>query len=111
MPQLRVLAADLAKLGRAWTATRAQSTKPTTIREEIEKFTEKELPQIRPLYLDVQATTPMDPRVVDAMLPYMINDFGNPHSRTHAYGWESEAAVERARKQVKYVSNFWVFYF
>jgi kynureninase len=54
----------------------------------------------RPLYLDVQATTPMDPRVVDAMLPYMLNDFGNPHSRTHAYGWESEKAVEHARDQV-----------
>jgi cysteine desulfurase len=37
---------------------------------------------------------------VDAMLPYMINDFGNPHSRTHAYGWESEKAVEKAREQV-----------
>jgi len=54
----------------------------------------------RPLYLDVQATTPMDPRVVDAMLPYQLNDFGNPHSRTHAYGWESEKAVDKARQQV-----------
>uniref|UniRef100_A0A0N4ZVA4 cysteine desulfurase n=1 Tax=Parastrongyloides trichosuri TaxID=131310 RepID=A0A0N4ZVA4_PARTI len=53
-----------------------------------------------PLYFDVQATTPMDPRVVDAMLPYMINSFGNPHSRTHLYGWESEKAVEVAREQV-----------
>ncbi|KAL3105538.1 hypothetical protein niasHT_026972 [Heterodera trifolii] len=54
----------------------------------------------RPLYMDVQATTPMDPRVVDAMLPYQLNDFGNPHSRTHAYGWETEKAVEHARQQV-----------
>jgi cysteine desulfurase len=54
----------------------------------------------RPLYLDVQATTPMDPRVVDAMLPYMLNDYGNPHSRTHAYGWETEKAVERAREKI-----------
>ncbi|XP_055376379.1 cysteine desulfurase, mitochondrial-like [Condylostylus longicornis] len=54
----------------------------------------------RPLYLDAQATTPMDPRVLDAMLPYMLNLFGNPHSRTHAYGWETEKAVEDARKQV-----------
>lgn len=42
----------------------------------------------------------MDPRVVDAMLPYQLNDFGNPHSRTHSYGWETEKAVERAREQV-----------
>ncbi|XP_039950666.1 cysteine desulfurase, mitochondrial [Bactrocera neohumeralis] len=54
----------------------------------------------RPLYLDVQATSPMDPRVLDAMLPYMTNYYGNPHSRTHAYGWESEKAVETAREQV-----------
>ena len=52
----------------------------------------------RPLYLDAQATTPMDPRVLDAMLPFYTNLFGNPHSRTHAYGWESEKAVETARK-------------
>ena len=39
-----------------------------------------------------------DPRVLDAMLPYQLTQFGNPHSRTHAYGWESEAAVETARE-------------
>ncbi|KAL0273478.1 UNVERIFIED_CONTAM: hypothetical protein PYX00_006133 [Menopon gallinae] len=54
----------------------------------------------RPLYLDAQSTTPVDPRVLDAMLPYFTNLYGNPHSRTHAYGWESEFAVEHARKQV-----------
>ncbi|CAI4225333.1 unnamed protein product [Auanema sp. JU1783] len=53
-----------------------------------------------PIYLDVQATSPMDPRVVDAMLPYMVNDFGNPHSRTHAYGWKAETAVEEAREHI-----------
>lgn len=53
-----------------------------------------------PLYLDMQATTPMDPRVLDAMLPYMVDKYGNPHSRTHAYGWETEDSVELARKQV-----------
>jgi cysteine desulfurase len=54
----------------------------------------------KPIYLDTQATSIMDPRVVDAMLPYMYERFGNPHSRTHEYGWESEKAVERARAQV-----------
>jgi cysteine desulfurase len=48
----------------------------------------------------VQATTPLDPRVLDAMLPFMTDQFGNPHSRTHLYGWESEEAVEKARAQV-----------
>ncbi|KAE8747754.1 hypothetical protein FOCC_FOCC005577 [Frankliniella occidentalis] len=54
----------------------------------------------RPLYLDAQATTPLDPRVLDSMLPYLTSYYGNPHSRTHAYGWESEKAVEKARKQI-----------
>ncbi|KAI3991224.1 hypothetical protein MKX01_022445 [Papaver californicum] len=54
----------------------------------------------RPLYLDVQATTPVDPRVLDAMLPFYISRYGNPHSRTHLYGWESDLAVEKARFQV-----------
>nr|XP_056700838.1 cysteine desulfurase [Euleptes europaea] len=55
---------------------------------------------LRPLYLDVQATTPLDPRVLDSMLPYLVHYYGNPHSRTHAYGWESESAMEKARQQV-----------
>lgn len=54
----------------------------------------------RPIYLDMQATTPLDPRVLDAMLPYMTGIYGNPHSRTHAYGWESEKAVEQARENI-----------
>ncbi|XP_060563859.1 cysteine desulfurase-like isoform X2 [Ruditapes philippinarum] len=62
----------------------------------------KDMPdkELRPLYLDAQSTTPLDPRVLDAMLPYLVSFYGNPHSRTHAYGWEMEAAVEKARKQV-----------
>ena len=54
----------------------------------------------RPIYLDMQATTPTDPRVLDAMLPYMTGLYGNPHSRTHAYGWETDKATEEAREHV-----------
>lgn len=54
----------------------------------------------RPLYLDAQATTPLDPRVLDKMMPFMTNYYGNPHSRTHHYGWETESAVEKAREQI-----------
>jgi cysteine desulfurase len=54
----------------------------------------------RPIYLDMQATTPTDPRVLDAMLPFYTGLYGNPHSRTHAYGWETEKAVEQARAHI-----------
>ncbi len=54
----------------------------------------------RPIYLDMQATTPTDPRVLDAMLPFFTGLYGNPHSRTHAYGWETEKAIEQAREHI-----------
>lgn len=56
--------------------------------------------QSKIIYLDYQATTPCDPRVVEKMLPYFYEHFGNPHSRNHAYGWTAEEACEKARQQV-----------
>ncbi|XP_041836464.1 cysteine desulfurase, mitochondrial [Melanotaenia boesemani] len=78
----------------------SERTATSTLQKELIKKRELEKDELRPLYMDFQATTPMDPRVLDAMLPYQVNYYGNPHSRTHAYGWESETAMETARKQV-----------
>ncbi|MCU0938643.1 MAG: IscS subfamily cysteine desulfurase [Burkholderiaceae bacterium] len=58
-----------------------------------------------PIYLDYSATTPVDPRVVDKMLPYLRQNFGNPASRSHAFGWTAEKAVEEARDQVAALVN------
>lgn len=53
-----------------------------------------------PIYMDYSATTPIDPRVADKMIPYLREQFGNPASRSHMYGWDAEKAVEQAREQV-----------
>ena len=58
-----------------------------------------------PIYLDYGATTPCDPRVVDAMIPWLREHFGNPASRSHAWGWEAEEAVEKARGEVASLVN------
>jgi len=58
-----------------------------------------------PIYMDYSATTPVDPRVAAAMIPYLVEKFGNPASRSHAFGWEAEKAVEQAREQVAALVN------
>ena len=58
-----------------------------------------------PIYMDYSATTPVDPRVVDKMIPYLREQFGNPASRSHSYGWDAERAVEEARENVAALVN------
>jgi cysteine desulfurase len=58
-----------------------------------------------PIYLDYSATTPVDPRVADKMIPYLTEQFGNPASRSHAFGWDAEKAVEQAREEVAGLVN------
>ncbi|WP_019882634.1 MULTISPECIES: IscS subfamily cysteine desulfurase [unclassified Methylophilus] len=59
----------------------------------------------KPIYLDYSATTPVDPRVAQKMIPYLTEDFGNPASRSHPYGWTAEHAVENAREEVAKLVN------
>src|SRR5205823_13622619 len=59
----------------------------------------------RPIYLDYSATTPVDPRVAEKMIPWLTDNFGNPASRSHPYGWDAEQAVENARAEVAKLVN------
>jgi cysteine desulfurase len=58
-----------------------------------------------PIYLDYSATTPVDPRVAQKMIPFLTEDFGNPASRSHSFGWTAEKAVEEAREHVAALVN------
>ena len=58
-----------------------------------------------PIYMDYSATTPVDPRVAQKMIPYLTEYFGNPASRSHVFGWETEKAVEQARENVAALVN------
>jgi len=69
-----------------------------------ERLMNNEFPHL-PIYMDYSATTPVDPRVVDKMIPYLREQFGNPASRSHQYGWDAERAVEEARENVAALVN------
>jgi cysteine desulfurase len=69
-----------------------------------ERLMNNDIPHL-PIYMDYSATTPVDPRVVDKMIPYLREQFGNPASRSHAYGWDAERAVEEARENVAALVN------
>ncbi|KAH6631142.1 pyridoxal phosphate-dependent transferase [Chaetomium sp. MPI-SDFR-AT-0129] len=97
---IRLDRAALEKAGATLETTQIGSTQHVSPMADVLKQAVKLDEGQRPIYLDMQATTPVDPRVLDAMLPYYSGVFGNPHSRTHAYGWESEHAVEQAREYI-----------
>ncbi|KAH6649741.1 pyridoxal phosphate-dependent transferase [Chaetomium tenue] len=96
---IRLDRAELEKAGATLEARNGSTTHVSPMADVLKQAVKLDEGQ-RPIYLDMQATTPLDPRVLDAMLPFYTGVFGNPHSRTHAYGWESEHAVEQAREYI-----------
>lgn len=77
----------------------------SSIRRQFSALREYTHDNEHPLYFDYQATTPMDPRVVEKMMPFLQEKFGNPHSRSHHHGWEAEEAVEEARAHIAKLIN------
>ena len=57
------------------------------------------------IFLDNNSTTPLDPKIMDKMIPFFLEKFGNPSSRTHSYGWEAEAYVEKSREKIALLIN------
>lgn len=78
---------------------RSVNTVATAVSYKLKRFGDDSL-ESRPIYLDSSSTTPLDPRVMYEMMPFQISYYGNPHSTSHAYGWQAENAVENARQQV-----------
>lgn len=74
------------------------SKKFTTNEVDVEKINPKIKFENKVVYLDFQATTPLDPRVLDSMMPFQCEYYGNPHSKSHVYGWNAEDAIEKARE-------------
>jgi cysteine desulfurase len=93
-------AKNLQRVGSLIKPTKQYSTTKTVIKpSDLSKETH------RSIYFDFQATTPLDFRVLDSMMPYFTTDFGNPHSRTHEYGWSTEYGVEKAREEIAKLIN------
>eukprot|EP00823_Brevimastigomonas_motovehiculus_P009057 TRINITY_DN8730_c0_g1_i1.p1 TRINITY_DN8730_c0_g1~~TRINITY_DN8730_c0_g1_i1.p1 ORF type:complete len:455 (+),score=86.38 TRINITY_DN8730_c0_g1_i1:95-1459(+) len=88
-------------LRRAFSSNLQDAEEETLSKSQSSKTT----PKGRSIYLDMQATTPVDPRVLDKMLPYFVEQFGNPHSSSHHYGWETEASIDAARQHIADLIN------
>jgi cysteine desulfurase len=81
-----------------------EASQPRALTDFPERLMNNDIPHL-PIYMDYSATTPVDPRVVDKMIPYLREQFGNPASRSHQYGWDAERAVEEARENVAALVN------
>ena len=89
--------AEGGRFGRALNTTAATKEEETSNKSQNEIEMKGITLRGRPMYLDMQATTPVDPRVLDAMLPYFVSSYGNPHSRTHYFGCSARRAISTRR--------------
>jgi len=78
----------------------SKSKSPLTPVELNVQISDEKMGTALPVYLDNQATTPTDPRVLDRMMPFLTNNYGNPHSKSHMFGWDTETEVEKARTYI-----------